>query len=363
MSALNRVLAAFVPREDPLRRLGMLDWIFVFLGCLTLWYFVFILLELRNEHSALGFDFMPVTAGLALVPLGWRAARVSDQVGLAITGLNNGAAFSTPDQDSLEEFLADLHRWVRRWRWGTGTGIALVMAVGFVYAAANDVPIEELSAMMLGLVGLLALVMLATGGLVGSLLGALVGYGQLHRVLARHGIKLAGVSTAEARTAIRGLESVSGYAVLATTVLCQWMAAWFLMWHLGFDPNQYSELWYGLYLVLWLISFSLYVVAALWPSLSLQRRLDELYESADARHALDQQMLEAQRDLTELRAAIRDGQWRRRAELNDLERFIAAIDERRFRSPLVRPAVLYTLLVLNFGSMVVPWLLLGRGFA
>jgi hypothetical protein len=184
----------------------------------------------------------------------------------------------------------------------------------------------------------------------------MIGYGQLHRVMMRYGITLSGLVTAEARAAMHSLESVYGFAVLATMMLCQWFGAWLLLWHLGFDPNEYAHLWYGLFWVLWAVSFGLYLGTAMWPSLVFEKRLELLHGGVEARKALDQQLADAKSDRSALEKLVDEGAWRRREDLAEVDQFIGELTDRRFRSVLLRPTLLYGFVAWNLVSVIGPWL-------
>jgi hypothetical protein len=332
--------------------------LFVFLSWLTTWYFTFIVIELRNPGSYTGFDLMPVTAGVTAIPVAWRALRVRERVETAIRGLDDGAGISAPDDESLRNFRNDVQATVRRCTNGMGFGIAVVLLIGYLYAYHSG----GLTAGKFGLANqlltpILGIVMPGSGFVMGAVVGPMVGYGQLHRVMGRHRVTLSGLSTPEARAAMRGLEGVYGFAVLLTMMLCQWFGGWLFLWHIGVDLKNYRELWSGLFTVLWAISFALYLITALVPLRAFQRWLEPLYGGLEGRNALDQQLVEAERDRNVLLRVVEAGDWRRRGELADLERFIQDISERRFRSVLLRREVLYGFGIWNVASVVGPWLL------
>jgi hypothetical protein len=343
---------------DPIKQLGWSDWLFVLLSWLTTWWLTFIVIELGNPGSAIGFDVMPVTAGATAIPVAWRALRVRERVETAIRGLDDGAGISVPDDESLRDFRNDVQATVLFWTNRMGFGIASVMLTGYLYAYHSG----GLTAGRLGLANqlltvILGIVMCGAGFVIGAVVGPMVGYGQLHRFMARHKVTLSGLATPEARAAMRGLEGVYGFAVLLTMMLCQWFGGWLFLWHIGVDPKNYADLWSGLFTVLWVISFTLYLVTALVPLRAFQRWLEPLYGGLEGRNALDQQLVEAERDRNVLLRAVEAGNWRRRGELADIERFIQDISERRFRSVLLRRELLYGFGIWNVASVIGPWLL------
>lgn len=360
-------LAALVPRRRlpaPWNRLTGLDWIFVLFAWITLYYFAYNTLETVRDGASFDFDFMPLTAGVLIVPFGWWAVRLRARALEAIEGLDNGAALSLRDETVLPRFLANLARTVRFGQWAVGIGVLVCIVVGLIvvlprlYGASTagttdpksaqsgptlDVPWVE--------AGLLVAVMLLVAIVIGSILGSLVGYGWLPRVMRRHGISLAGLSTREARDAWRILERLFGFSMMATTALCLWLAAWLLLWSLGIDVYGYSA-WFETFAVLWLIGCILFVMAGLLPARAFQRRLDELHGGAAARRALDRQIAQASRDRIEILAEIEAGKWRLRRDLVELDRFLRARQEHQFRSPLLRPAIVYSALTCNVATGV-----------
>lgn len=341
--------------DDPWRELGLTDWTFVLFAWLTVGYLVFIVAELL-VHPKADFDFMPVAAGVFIVPIGWLAVRLRNRTVGAVDGLDDGAALSLPDEGSFPKFQSDFAREVRRWKLIVSAAVLIVIVCGFIHFLYKNGMFEgdnllSSNAELFGGV-VLGVVMVSAAAVIGSLLGSLVGYGLLHRVMARHHIALAGLATPQAREAVQILEGVFGYAVLATSALCQWLGAWLLAWNLGFDSNGYAEMWYGMFAILWPISFALFLVAGLFPSFPFQRRIDALYGGTEARLALDRQIADANRDRAGILAGIQAGNWRLRPDLADLDRFIQAKQERQFRSPLLRPPVLYGVLACNLALIV-----------
>jgi hypothetical protein len=291
------------------------------------------------------------------VLVGWRAVRLHEKVQAAVAGLDSGAGFIVADDGSIAGFLADLRRTVRNWGWAVGVSIAIVMVGGFVYGAVAGLISPYPDVVTWSLTGLLALVMVGVGFVVGQLLGHLFGFGQLNRVMKRHRISLAGISTPGARAAMRSLEEVFGFAVLGSMVMCGWFALWWVVWHLGFDPLGYRSIWFYLFVALWLVSFTVFIFAGRWPALSFQRSLDALFGGADMREAIDRQLQAAKAEKLELIKMPED--WRANIELRELERYIDDIEQRRFRSLLLHPYVLNALVVLNVVFFVMP-LLFGR---
>ena len=358
-----------LPVPDPWNRLSGTDWTFIAFAWLTLSYFFYNVAELVNGNPE--FDFLPVGAGFLIVPFGWWATRLRLRARQAIEALGDGAAFVQRGEGKLPAFLDDVARTVRRWQWIVAVAILAVIVGWLAFllykdgyfsmaAAAEQPPTKQQQQQQApqqqepqqqqqqapptrsrsldiswGNAGLLVVVMVSVAAVVGSILGSLVGYGLLPRTMKRHGVELAGLSTGAARNAMRTLEGLFGFAVLATGVLCLWFGGWLLYWGLGFDVFEYRERWYEMYLGLWVIACAIHIAAGYFPATQFQRRLDELYGGAEARRAIDRQIAEATGDRAEVAAEVRAGKWRRRPELVDLDRFLAAQQERQFRSPLV----------------------------
>jgi hypothetical protein len=342
-----------VAQPEPLRRLTLFDWLFVGMAWLTCAYFVYIIMEENNPHPIVRFDFMPVLAGIMVVPVGWQAVRLRRQVDAALAGLDGGAALVVVDEDSMREFLADMHVTVGHWSVGVGLFVAAVMLAINFYLVVPD--LGNLNAANTVSDAIRTIVMTVVGWLIGLLLGRLAGFAKLFRVMDRHEIKLAGLSTPAARIAMRSLEQVFRFATMATNVLCHWFACWWVLWSLGIDPHQqYSELWARPFLILWGVSFALYLWTARAPALAFQRRLDTLYGSSAERGAVDISLVEAEAELGLLKNLTNTPNRRWRAELSELERYIAHLKELRFRSRLLNPRILNALIAWNLLLIVIP---------
>jgi hypothetical protein len=342
--------------ESPLRQFTRYDWLFVFLGGVTAWYFFLNVFELLNPRSPIGFDVMPLLAGPPVVAFGWWAARLANRVKAAVDGLDEGAGLVQSDAHTIEAFHEALVRAVRFWSWTGGLFIAVAMAAGFagfVWMQGSEWSFTDVAAWLAGVLGL---VMTGVGFLVGSILGRLVGYGNLSRVMERHSIRLAGLSTPAARSAMRGLESVFGYAVLVTLLICFWLACWLVSWRLGYF-SEYRQ-WQWHFWTLWVLALGFFILTGRQPVRAFHRRLDEIYGGAEARRALDEQLAEAQEDRRRLGPALADQP--ESAERAELDAFIADLAARRFRSPLLSPRVLDGVLIVNLVLLIVMFPLFQR---
>lgn len=120
---------------------------------------------------------------------------------------------------------------------------------------------------------------------IGTLLGQLMGFGRLNHIMKRHGIGLAGISTPQAREALRALARVRTFAVIAPLIMCYWFAGWWIAWSLGVG-SEYASLWKTQFLILWLVSIALYIFAGILPAHSFRMWVAELSgEQRDARRA------------------------------------------------------------------------------
>ena len=291
---------------------------------------------------------MPIVAGIPVILVGWQAVPLYQQVSNALAALDDGAAFIM-DDGAMRPFLAGMRATVGRW----SQSVAAVVVVAMLGINAALILLNPSDGADFGFDMLRTVVMAGVGYPVGLLLGRFAGFAQLFPVMEKNGIKLAGLSTPAAQKAMRSLEGVFRFAVLSTAVLCHWFLAWLLMWSLGCDPRDYRSQWLVPFMLLWGISFALYVGAAWLPTLAFQRRLDALYGSSEERRALDVSLEEAEAELKLLNGSPDALNRRRRIELSELERYIADLNGRRFRSQLLDPRILTGIVASNIVLLVI----------
>jgi hypothetical protein len=331
---------------DPTKRIYYAA--FVAAGWLTLTYFIFIVMDQFRNRWTGDFDFMPITAGIPCVWLGWRAVRLDRDVRSAVAGLEAGAGLVVLDEGAINEFESELNSAVSWWGCAVGVLIALIMAAIFYLIIKSGLRRSEVDWQNL----VLAPVMIGAGVLMGSLLGRLAAFGQLFRIMRKHRIQFAGLSTPAARDAIRRLESVFQSAMLFTNILCLWFAAWWVAWHVGYREYEYE--WKWPFLTLWGVSYVLYLATTLWPALAFRRGLDRLYGGYDIQHAFELAVADAKEDLAELERVPQAPPRRQRAEIAQQKNYIADLEQRRFRSWLFSPYVLFGLAIWNVLLIVVP---------
>jgi hypothetical protein len=341
-------------KQDPLRRLTRYDWIFLFLAWLTGWYLVLITNEAFAANSNLGFDFLPVVAGVPVVILGWRAVRLREQVDEAVAALDEGAGLVITEENSFATFMLDLKKTIRWWGLALALIVDIVMVAGLAYVVVAGFVDVDQGPVMLVLTVLLVAVMVGVGFLIGQLLGHLIGFGQLNSVMLRHGISIAGLSTVGARSAMRSLEGVFRFSVLTSMVMCGWFVVWWVTWHVGLDPHKYRKAYSGLFLAFWAVSFGVFLFAGRRPALGFQRMIDELYGGADRRRSIDRQLKAATQERATLaKSGVRTPQQR---DIAELDRYIDDLKDRQFHSRLLHPYVLNGLAVFNVIFLVAPWL-------
>jgi hypothetical protein len=331
---------------EPLLRLGWFDWMFVVASWLVCIHALYILLQLGN--GARSVDFMPVVVCVPTILVGWRGVRLRDRVKAGLESLNNGAAFILPDERAMQKFRDDMEAAVRRLsrNWAVGIAGTLLLICGVLWWGGQ----------MSSQISVLTPIMGVSGLLIGLLLGRLMAFGSLFKVMDRNEIKLAGLSTPGARLAMIGLESVFSFSTLATSLLCVMFSGWWIFWALGFQ--QYREQWSVPFAGLWIISFCLYLLAARSPALSFQAHLAKLYGNSTGR---ERSLEEAKAELASMIASPEARNRQTRNEVQDLEQYIKHLNELQFRSNLLGPRLLNGLMILLLLLMAAPVIALRGG--
>jgi hypothetical protein len=339
-----------VSMAELLRLLTAIDWIFAGLSWLTLWYLALNVFDKFNVFAG-SFDFLPIAVALPAIAVGWWGFRIGNRVELAINRLDSGVGLKRSSEDTIEAFRVDLYRTVRWWSLATATILSLIMAAVFFFENNHADARAQLGyhASVTPIQILRSLVMVCVGFVIGYMIGRLIGYGNLHRVMNRNQIQLANLSTPESQSAMKGIESVYEQAVFISMGLCAWFTAWWLVWSLGFDPGGYRDSWRSMFFYLWLVSIVIYVLAARLPIEAFSRRLDELYGGSDARVALDIQLAEAGEDLSRINAAEDP------TEITELQLFIQNLKARQLRSPWLRTRFLDFLIVTDMLAFGIAW--------
>jgi hypothetical protein len=323
---------------EPLLRLSAGDWLFVGFVWFVIFWAVFITFDNFAPNSTIGFDYLPVAAGIPVVLVGWRALRVKVRVDEAVRELSGGAGLDVTGD--IERFRAELGRRVRLWSLGSGAAITLAFATYFAWAITTGLLEVGTTATEISLFALMVIVCLSAGFVVGFLLGRLLGYGKVLSVMRDTGVAIARIETPQARSAIRRMEDVLRYAFIATIVMCHWFSIWFGFWLLGFDDGRdYRANFWVLFIMLWTVSFGFYLFAARGPTVAFQRRLEEIRGGPEAQQARERQLDEARDDLKRLQTAQMDER-HRRAEEHELQAFIQEFEARGALSHLPRRWIL-----------------------
>lgn len=333
---------------EPLLRLGWFDWMFIGFAWLVCVHSVYVLLQLGQGKRYV--DYMPIIVGIPTIVVGWRGVRLGDRVRAGLESLNNGAAFILPDERAMPKYRNDMKAAMFR----SSVSWAIGIAGTLLLICAAQWYIGEMSST----ISVRTPVMGTAGVLIGALLGRLVAFGGLFKLMDRNEIKLAGLSTPSAKLAIVSLENVFSFATLATSLLCIWFSGWWIFWALGFR-EQYFDSWSLPFLGLWVISFSLYILAARSPTLSFQTHLAKLYGNSTGR---ERNLEEAKAELASMVASSETRNRQTRNEVQDLERYIEHLNELQFRSNLLSPRLLNGLMILLFLLMATPVIALRSGF-
>ena len=345
----------------PLRSFVWMEWVFVGLAWLTLAFFFFNLFDYLFFGARL--DVMPVLVGAGAIPALWWAFRIGHRVEKAVERLSEGAGVSVSSNETWSAFRGDFRRTMQTWTRRTAVAIAIIMVPIFFSVAHRQGFDWTFSADTWKQI-VLGIVMPGAGLLIGSTLGRLIGYGHLGQVMEKHDIRIISLATPSARDAMRSLEGVFLFAVFTSMALCHWFAAWWIVWHFGLDEtpigrsldlSDYRAFYQWWFLGLWFVSLTIFVFAGRLPVRSFHRRLDAIYGGSEARNALDQQLKEAEEDLS----ALDSGDRRTRDERLGLKTFIHDLEARRFRSPLLKPTLMDALIGWNVILIVVP-LLFGK---
>lgn len=349
----GRVASHFVRRK----------WAYVFAAFVwaLVWYAVMNVLTVALERiPGLGevapfpVDVMPLIAGVPIIIVGWRAVALGSRLEEAIGNFDDGAAFVFPagQAGAMKKFMSDLRRTISWYSKLVSAVIFLISLTGVILLTSiNDLDSAHLFISFLLIVGVPAIALP-----IGTLLGRLLGYGQFVRIMGRNGIALAGLSTPQARAALRELESVHAFAIIALSVLCFWFAGWWISWGLGYGL-EYESMWRTQFLVLSLVSISLFITAGIWPAWSFRRRVAELSGGTAGRHAREEQIRQANADLVLWQGATAQKARQQRERIVELKRFIANLEDQRIESWLLDPRLLAFLLAINLAIPVLPLLI------
>ncbi|TPK87362.1 hypothetical protein [Mesorhizobium sp. B2-4-17] len=332
-STIRKVLQAVPKLRDAARPAGysepltwptLGDWVFVGFGWLTIAWAVFITVDKLSGNEFVGFDYLPVAAGVPIIVAGWPALRTKSRIETAVDGLSGGAGLDL--NGDIAAFELALHRRVRLWSVVSGAAIALCFG-GFLFWSNVNKPFDNLY-----LFALLLIVCVGVGFVIGMLLGRLLGYGQILIVMRETGIAIGRIDTEQARTAISQMENVLRFAFFVTVGMCHWFALWFAVWTVGLwipgigDGRGYQIDYWVLFIALWVVSFGFYLFAARGPMLAFQARLDALQGGLGGQGARQRQLAEAQDDLRRLKTEQRSDSFDEEQELAALVR---EFDERR----------------------------------
>ncbi|WEZ85494.1 hypothetical protein P6U16_25850 (plasmid) [Rhizobium sp. 32-5/1] len=164
------------------------------------------------------------------------------------------------------------------------------------------------------------------------------------------------LASPQARLALRNLESIHVLAVVALFVLCFWFAAWSLVWQFGFAAGYY-ELWSRQFLIFWLVSMTLFVVAGFIPARNFKKRVRDLEGGASGRAARERQLQEACDDLRQWRDAAPKPSRQQRDRIAELELFIAGLKDQRIHSPWLDARLLFVILFVNAALFAMPFVM------
>jgi hypothetical protein len=349
-------------RKSVIKHFGVQKWSYIFAAFVwaLVWYAIMNVLTIMlrtmpgfGDIAPFPIDPMPIVAGLPIIIVGWRAVTLGDELRLAVQDFDDGAAFVFPagKPGTRRVFLEDLKKTVTWYSRIVSVGIFALCLVGVLsITATNGLNATDLFGTVLLIVGapLIALP-------IGMLLGQLVGYAQFVRIMDRNGIALAGLSTPQARTALRGLENVHAFAVVALSVLCFWFAAWWALWMFGYGEG-YEQVWRTQFLMLWIVAIGLFIAAGVWPAWSFRRRVAELTGGEEGREAINSQIKQATEDLARWQDVSSETSRQQRERIVELKRFIANLNDQRIGSWLLDPRFHAALVVLNLLILVLPML-------
>ena len=203
--------------------------------------------------------------------------------------------------------------------------------------------------------------MVFTGYIIGSLLGRLVAYGTLLGAMEKRGLRLASLSTPQARSAVAGarrgvrLRSLDHNDALSLVgVLVDHLGVWVRSYplsgpmgiihagDLGHLPRSFLR-------------------GGLDALRVFNKRIDQLYGGAQAREALDLQLKEAQEDRRKLTTSLEGSG--PSSDVIELDNFIRDISDRRNRSWFLNPRILGALIIWNALLFLFPltWSLASAG--
>ncbi|RWP51079.1 hypothetical protein [Mesorhizobium sp.] len=277
---------------EPLASLTRGDWFFVFLTWLAIAWAIFITIDTVSGNGLVGFDFLPVAAGVPIIIAGWLALRAKARIEIAVDGLRGGAGLDL--EGDIAVFESGFAGRMRFWSLASGSAIALCFFI-YLFWIYMERRYDSLFLFILQLV-----VCVGVGFWIGVLLGRLLAYGQILSIMRDTGIAIGRIDTEQARTAIRQMENINRFAFLVTVMMCHWFAFWLWFWAFGgLVYRGYAVL----FIALWVVSFGFYLFAARAPILAFKARLGELQGGAEGQEALDRQLAEAEDDLRKFRAA------------------------------------------------------------
>ncbi|TIP25748.1 MAG: hypothetical protein E5X67_23430 [Mesorhizobium sp.] len=307
-----------------------------------------------GEAAPFPVDIMPLIAGVPIIIVGWRAVALGNRLEKAIDNFDDGAAFVFPagQAGAKKKFLNDLKKTISWYSKLVSAAIFLISLAGVILLTSiNGADSVDFFITFLLIVGVPAIALP-----IGTLLGRLLGYGQFVRIMDRNGIELAGLSTPQAREALRELESLHVFAIIALTVLCFWFAGWWITWGLGYGL-EYKSMWRTQFLVLWFVSIGLFTAAGIWPAWSFRRRVAKLAGGPEGRHAREEQIRQARADLEHWQGATPQKSRQQRERIAELTRFIGNLEDQRIERWLLDPRLLVFLLAINLAALVLPLLI------
>jgi hypothetical protein len=272
---------------------GLWDWMFVVFIWLTVFYAGYIVAE-ASQTGDWGIDFMPITAGLFVIVIGWPAVRIGEEMAVIIERLDDDGGIVLADGSSIDIARNAIIAWVRRLQLLCAVGLAI--AVGAIFAGLTIS--SEIAAANSAWIYLLGPVMIGVGAVLGVLLGSICGYGRVLSLLEANGARFAGVITRQTRETLAGLKSIFVYGFWATVVLCHWFLAWFAFWLvLRMDWGGYYELYRIHFLAFLFISVVFFWFGGYRPIMALLGRLEEMHGGPAARAGVEQQIRQAEVDL------------------------------------------------------------------